>query len=137
MRSYRNQPSGTVSRARDLRRNATEAEKRLWSGLRQACPGAKFRRQVPIGPYFADFYSFGMRLVVEVDGGQHADTQDYDTARTRFLEQQGLRVIRYWNTDVLANLDGVLADIVQHLSPSPSRPVAGPLPLPLGEGKQE
>jgi len=104
-----------------LRRNATEAEKALWSGLRRAFPGMKFRRQVPIGPYFADFLCFSERLVIEVDGGQHDEAKSYDEARTRFIASQGHRLIRYWNNDVLANLDGVLADISRHLSPSPSQ----------------
>jgi very-short-patch-repair endonuclease len=154
MRSYTGQPSGTVPRARALRRDATEAEKVLWRGLR-ALSGTKWRRQVPVGPYFADFLCFGAKLIVEADGGQHADAAEYDARRTRFLEAQGYRVIRFWNNDVLANLNGVLEQISLSLgereggakrresegdelsrpiSPSPSQPLAGPLPLPKGEG---
>lgn len=160
MRTYEDQPSGTVDRARTLRRDATDAEKRLWRALREAFPHARFRRQVPVGPYFADFLSFGVRLIVEVDGGQHGDAEAlaYDARRTRFLEAEGYRVMRFWNNDVLANTDGVLAQIAESLSlrereggaerrkgegesspavrnpPSPSQPSAGPLPLPMGEG---
>src|SRR3546814_1615278 len=76
-------PALTPFRARELRRHATEAEKLLWRALREAFPTAKFRRQVPLGPYFADFCSHAARLVIEVDGGQHADARDYDTARPR------------------------------------------------------
>ena len=159
MRNYRTLPSGSVDRARDLRRNATEAEKRLLRALREAFPKAKFRYQVPYGPYFVDFLSFGLKLIVEVDGGQHSEAATYDAARTRFLEGEGYCVLRFWNNDVLANTDGVIAaistslsqreregapkgrkgegDKAPHLtrSPSPSHASHGPLPLPLGEGK--
>ena len=134
MRNYDGQPSGTLTRARDLRRGATDAEKRLWRALRDAFPQAKFRRQVPHGPYFADFLSFSARLIVEADGGQHADATEYDAVRTRYLEAQGYRVLRFWNDDVLSNTDGVLRIISEHLSPSPSHASRGPLPLPSGEG---
>jgi len=121
MKSYDNQPSGTVARARGLRRDASDAEKHLWRALRQAFPQAKFRRQVPHGPYFADFLSFNAKLVVEVDGGQHADATEYDATRTRYLEAQGYRVLRFWNNDVLTNTDGVLTVISESLLPSPSQ----------------
>ena len=121
MRTYENQPSGTISRARELRKKATEAEKRMWRALREKFPGAKFRRQVPIGPYYADFFSFPAKLVIEVDGGQHGETQDYDARRTAFLEAQGLRVIRFWNNDVLSNIEGVVTMIAESMSPSPSQ----------------
>ncbi|MBR0553459.1 endonuclease domain-containing protein [Sphingomonadaceae bacterium LXI357] len=109
-------PSGAVSRARELRRNSTDAEKKLWRALREALPGPKFRRQVPLGPYFADFCSHAEKLVIEVDGGQHADTVEYDAACTRFIESEGNRVLRFWNNDVLANPDGVVAVVGQHLN---------------------
>lgn len=125
MRLYEHQASGTVDRARSLRRDATDAERRLWRELREAMPEAKWRRQVPVGPYFADFLSIRAKLVVEVDGGQHADAADYDARRTRFIEAQGYRVVRVWNTDVMGNLPGVL-DLIRR-----------ELPLPLGEGRGE
>lgn len=134
MRTYHNQPSGTVSRARKLRRDATEAEKKVWRGLREAFPASRFRRQVPIGPYFADFFSFSAKLIIEIDGGQHATATEYDAARTRFLEAQGYAVFRFWNNDVIENIEGVLSVIAAALSPSPSRAARGPLPLPMGEG---
>jgi very-short-patch-repair endonuclease len=121
LRTYENQPSGTISRARELRKNATEAEKRMWRALRENFRGAKFRRQVPIGPYYADFFSFPAKLVIEVDGGQHGEAQDYDARRTAFLESQGLCVIRFWNNDVLSNIEGVVTMIAESLSPSPSQ----------------
>lgn len=108
MRTYRNQPSGTVPRARQLRRDATDAERALWLALRENFPAARFRRQVPIGPYFADFLSFREKLVIEVDGGQHDQRAEYDAARTRFIEAQGYRVIRFWNSDVLPDPEYVV-----------------------------
>ena len=107
---------GTVARARRLRRDATDAESVLWYALRDKLPAARFRRQVPFGPYFADFASHGARLIVEVDGGQHGPERD--AARTDFLRGEGYRVIRFWNNDVLQNLDGVLQMIATAL-PSP------------------
>jgi very-short-patch-repair endonuclease len=121
LRTYENQPSGTISRARQLRKNATEAEKRMWQALRENFRSTKFRRQVPVGPYYVDFFSFSAKLVIEIDGGQHGEAQDYDAGRTAFLESQGLRVIRFWNNDVLSNIEGVLTKISESLSPSPSQ----------------
>ena len=121
MKTYRDQPSGTVRRARGLRRNATEAEKRMWHALRDKIPGTKFRRQVPIGPFYADFLCFSAKLVIEVDGGHHGEAQDYDARRTAFIEAQGYRIIRFWNNDVLENTDGVIAMVIDSLSPSPSQ----------------
>jgi very-short-patch-repair endonuclease len=134
LRHYRSQPSGTIDRARQLRRNATEVEKRLWSALRERLPKAKWRRQMPVGPYFVDFACFAERLVIELDGSQHAEADEYDLVRTNFIERDGYRVLRFWNHDVMDNLDGVLEVIAATVSPSPSQPLAGPLPLPSGEG---
>ena len=116
MKAYANQPSGTVSRARQLRRNSTDAEKRLWRGLRETLPEYKWRRQMPVGPYFVDFACFSEKLIIEIDGGQHAEAAAYDEARTRLLEGQGYRVLRFWNNDVLSNTEGVLERITQSLS---------------------
>jgi very-short-patch-repair endonuclease len=77
--------------------------------LREAFPTAKFRRQSPVGPYFADFLSFRHKLIVEVDGGQH--TAEIDARRTAYLEREGYRVMRFWNNDALENTDGVLRQI--------------------------
>ncbi|MCL6250123.1 DUF559 domain-containing protein [Altererythrobacter sp. KTW20L] len=102
--------------ARTLRRNSTDAEKAMWRELRRVFPQAKFRRQCPIGPYFADFLSFRHKLVIEVDGGQHATQQPEDEARTRYIESQGFRVLRFWNNEVLTNANGVLQSIGPFLS---------------------
>ncbi len=106
-----------VSRnARSLRANQTEAEALLWRRLRdRQLAGAKFRRQVPIGPYVADFVCYASKLVVELDGGQHAENVEADTTRTAWLEDRGFRVLRFWNHDVLANPDGVLERILEAL----------------------
>lgn len=129
-------PALTVFRSRDLRRNATKAEKLLWTALRETLPVAKFRRQVPLGPYFADFVSHSARLVVEIDGGQHATAESYDAARTTFLSGEGYRVIRFWNNDVMQNIEGVLATVAAALPPHPPTPDgAGPSLSHRGRGK--
>ncbi len=105
--------------ASQLRTNATEAEKRLWYFLRnRQLAGYKFRRQFPIPPYIVDFICLEQRLIIELDGGQHADAEAYDAARTAFLDQQGFRVLRFWNNDVLGDTSAVLADVLQELSES-------------------
>ena len=88
----------------------------MWRSLREAFPGWRFRRQVPFGRYLADFCSHQARLVIEVDGDSHAATQAYDVERTRFLEDEGYRVMRFSNADVLGNVDGVVAAIATRLS---------------------
>ena len=116
--------------ARALRRNQTETEKRLWRFLRsRELLGQKFRRQQPMGPYIADFCCLERKLIVELDGGQHAAQKLKDHRRTRFLEQEGFKVIRFWDNEVFENTPGVLETILKNLeSPSPQ-------PSPLqGEG---
>jgi very-short-patch-repair endonuclease len=104
-------------RARRLRAESTDAERKLWSALAgRAAGGAKFRRQVPIDRYFADFACVKARLVVELDGGQHADQEDYDARRSETLAACGWRVIRFWNSDVMENLDGVVETILAELA---------------------
>ncbi|MES3099667.1 endonuclease domain-containing protein [Sphingomonas faeni] len=125
-----------LNRARELRRDATEAEDRLWYRLRSRRLGNfKFRRQVWIGPFIVDFLCMDAMLVVEVDGSQHIEDVAYDDARTAFLATKGYRVIRVWNNDVMQRMDGVLAAILHRLTrvPSPSHALHGPLPLPVGE----
>lgn len=101
--------------ARRLRRDATDAEKLLWRALRENLSTVGFRRQHPIGPYITDFVSPSHKLVVELDGGQHADRLQADWERTAELARRGYRVIRFWNIDVMENLTGVLENIRREL----------------------
>ena len=101
---------------RRLRREATNAERRLWSALRdRRLRGYRFRRQHPIGEFIADFACTRHLLIVEADGGQHADSED-DRRRTAWLEAQGWRVARFWNNDILANTEGVIQAVLTKLS---------------------
>ncbi len=98
----------STARAQELRNAATDAEEALWSILRRRqIAGCKFRRQVPIGRYFADFACFERKVVVELDGGQHAEQAGYDAARTDALSAQGWLVLRFWNSELLENPEGV------------------------------
>jgi very-short-patch-repair endonuclease len=97
----------------------TDAERRLWRVVRNRGVGPKFRRQVPIGPFVVDFAAVDERLVIEVDGGQHAESRP-DQDRDQYLRSQGFQVLRFWNTDVLTNLEGVISVIKRALvKPSP------------------
>ncbi len=103
-------------RARVLRNHSTDAERHLWQRLRLAqIGGFKFRRQVPIAGYVADFVCAKVKLIVELDGGQHVEQSDYDGLRTRTLEAMGYRVVRYWNDDVLLQTQDVLDDLLRVL----------------------
>ena len=105
-----------VSRARSLRKGATEAETRLWHHLRnRQLNGWKFRRQFPVDRFIADFACVDAKLIVELDGSQHVDRSDADLERTRVLNNCGYQVIRYWNADVLSKTANVLEDILAHL----------------------
>jgi very-short-patch-repair endonuclease len=90
-------------------------ERRLWYRLRGSQLGARFRRQQPIGPFVVDFVCLQARLIVELDGGQHLAEAEADARRTRFLEGQGYRVVRFWNHEVVENLEGVLTGIQEAL----------------------
>ncbi len=112
----------TKNNARHLRREMTDAEKLLWRHLRmKQFEGYKFRRQHPLGPYIADFVCLETRLILEIDGGQHAEMANEDTARTRWLETKGYCVMRFWNNEVLNNIEGVKQAIMATLLP-PSQP---------------
>ena len=101
---------------RKLRTNSTDAEALLWSRLRaRQLDGRKFVRQFPIGDAVTDFACRSARLIVELDGGQHSERAEQDAERTRMIEAHGYRVIRFWNHDVLGNIDGVLEAIRQEL----------------------
>jgi very-short-patch-repair endonuclease len=148
MVKYEHPPLATP-RARAMRRDATDAEKKLWLLLRdRRLGGAKFRRQVPIGPYIVDFICLRRKLVIEADGGQHMESRR-DAVRDRWLADEGYNVVRYTNIDILKNPDGVLLDVLAELaaqnqgdgaSPSPGlgslRSPRPPSP-PLGRGKRK
>ena len=111
--------------AQELRNNPTQAEKELWSILRSECMGVKFRRQAVIGRYIVDFVCYERKLVIEVDGGQHYQNQK-DVRRDVWLKSEGFIVLRFWNNDVLGNLDGVYQKIEDALkSPLPDPPHRG------------
>jgi very-short-patch-repair endonuclease len=116
---WQKQFSKAIPAARKLRRTQTDAEKLLWSKIRNNQTGYKFRRQFPIDHYVADFFCFEENLIIELDGGQH--TEEKDRERTRFLEDKGYRILRFWNNDVLGNTDGVLRVILEALTPSLSQ----------------
>ena len=112
---------GTRSKMRDnaktkfakiLRRNMTDAEQKLWRQLRASrFAGHKFKRQAPLGKFVVDFVAPGAKLIIEIDGGQHAEQTQEDAVRTAFLEQKGYRVLRFWNDDVLLRSEGVFDSI--------------------------
>jgi very-short-patch-repair endonuclease len=103
---------GLAILAKSLRKRQSEAEKCLWWHLRsKQIDGLKFRRQEPIGPFIADFVCFEKRLVVELDGGQHAVEQEKDRVREDWFNKEGFQILRFWNTEVLQNIDGVVAVI--------------------------
>ena len=111
-------PSKSLHRARSLRREQTEAEKRIWGYLRDSrLQGWKFRRQVPIGPYYADFLCTDAKFIIEIDGATHGSDAEvrHDEIRTNFLKKMGYRVFRCYNADVFENLTGVLDGILLQL----------------------
>ena len=119
--------------ARRMRNEPTEAERELWWHLRRRLPreDTHFRRQVQIGPYIADFACHKPKLVVKIDGGQHGSQTAQDHARTQRLEAEGYRALRFWNNDVLGNIEGVLTEILQALATTPT-----PDPSPQGGGEK-
>jgi len=106
----------SIERAKALRHTMTDAERHLWRVLRGSqLDGHKFRRQAPVGPFIVDFVCFDWQLVVEVDGGQHAVHAEQDRQRTAWLESQGFTVVRFWNHEVLGNLEGVVGILRRYL----------------------
>jgi len=102
----------SIARAQQLRRNLTDAERRLWSKLRRRqVDGFYFRRQAPVGSYVVDFICLEQKLVVEIDSSQHASEQAADAKRTAWLMREGYRVLRFWNNEVLANSEAVIERI--------------------------
>lgn len=119
MRFFMNDPS-IKSRRRLLRKHQTDAETRLWSKLRnRRFLGIKFFRQYSVGAYVLDFYAPSIQLAIELDGSQHAERkhQSYDVRRTAYLEDFGIRVIRFWDNEVLKNIDAVLESIASSVTP--------------------
>ncbi|MEZ5953231.1 MAG: endonuclease domain-containing protein [Hyphomonas sp.] len=125
----------TTKRARGLRRDSSFPERLLWSKLRnRQLGGWKFRRQHPVGPYFADFACLEVKLIVELDGDSHGtDSQRaHDNIRTAFLQEEGWDIIRFWNIHLLENIDGILDTILESLEHRKrSLDGAGSTPLPL------
>ena len=115
--------------AKRLRHEMTDAERVLWREVRaHRFAGFKFKRQEPLGLYVVDFVCYEAKLIVELDGGQHANQQEADAERTRWLESRGFRVVRFWNNDVLANIEGVMQEIEKELSAHTSPPSPSPHP---------
>ena len=122
-------------RSRELRNNPTDAEKLLWRHIsNRQLGGIRFNRQVVIRPFICDFVARKAKLIIELDGGQHAQNADADAKRTKFLESHGYRVVLFWNNEVLENIEGVVASIEQALAdrPSPSTLRASSPPAPAG-----
>ena len=113
-------PPITTARARRLRSNMTDVERKLWGAMRgKQLEGCRFRRQHAIGAYIVDFACVERTLVIELDGGQHHDQKTYDDTRSKYLNEQGWQVVRFWNNEVLENLDGVLEVILEKLESTP------------------
>ncbi len=114
-----------IALARGLRKRQTDAERALWSKLRnKQIEGVKFRRQQPIGSYIVDFVSLERKLIIEIDGGQHNQrkVREKDEEREKWLKEKGYQILRFWNNDVLTNIEGVLEKIketLEEISPSP------------------
>jgi very-short-patch-repair endonuclease len=119
MKPLRNDPR-LKQRRRELRQNQTEAEKKIWSCLRNGqLHGLKFFRQYSVGPYIIDFYCPKLRLAIELDGGQHAqdDKRQYDAERSAYLNKQLIDVLRFWNHEVLGDIEAVLGRVVERITP--------------------
>jgi very-short-patch-repair endonuclease len=120
----------SINRARELRKNLTDAERLLWHHLRlRQINGDRFRRQRPVGPYILDFVCLEKKLVIEVDGGQHSEEKDYDMRRDEWLQNRGFKVLRFWNHEVLTEIDAVKEVIWKTMVETPSSV------LPRGRGR--
>ncbi len=102
----------TKHQAIKLRKESTPAERKLWSRIRDDQLGVTFRRQHAVGNYISDFCSSKAKLIIELDGSQHLEQEEYDEERTKYLESLGYKVIRFWNNDVVKNIDGVILAII-------------------------
>jgi very-short-patch-repair endonuclease len=114
----RTTPKG-YENARNLRKALTPAERKLWAYLRGDKLGVNFRRQHAVGNYITDFCSPKAKLIIELDGSQHLEQTEYDEERTKYLESLGYRVIRFWNNQVMNEMDGVILAIMEELRPTP------------------
>src|SRR2546425_1859633 len=122
---------GNIGGAKRLRRDQTDAERKLWFRLRdRRLYGLKFRRQAPINQHIVDFCCAETRLIIEIDGGQHTTRTAEDLNRTKILETMGYLVLRFWNHDVIQNIEGVFEEILKSVNQQPSEP---PHPNPLPE----
>jgi very-short-patch-repair endonuclease len=123
-----------TARAKDMRKDMSEPETRMWLALRaERLEGVTFRRQKVIGAYIADFAANNPKLVIELDGDSHAGREQYDALRTQYLESKGYTVIRFTNSDVITNMEGVsvrLSEVIAQFRTSP------PLPTPSPEGER-
>lgn len=123
-------PINLTEAARKLRKSSTDAERLLWQRLKaRQINGLKFRRQEQIGRFIADFVCYEKSIIIEADGGQHALEKEKDKERTQWLNSQGFKVLRFWNNDILTNIDGVMETIRLQCDP--------PLPDPLPRGERE
>jgi very-short-patch-repair endonuclease len=120
MPKFRSNPK-TMHKAGQLRKEPTPAEAKLWSRLRNDQLGVTFRRQHAIGNYIPDFCSPRAKLIIELDGSQHLEQQEYDDERTKYLESLGYKVIRFWNNDVTNNIDGVILAIIHAMEDKTSQ----------------
>lgn len=118
-RSQRSNPK-TKHQAIELRKESTPAEAKLWSRIRNDQLGVTFRRQHAIGNYIPDFCSPKAKLIIELDGSQHLEQEEYDKERTKYLESLGYKVIRFWNNDVINNMDGVVLAIIHAMEDAAS-----------------
>ena len=106
----------TRTRAIELRKEPTPAERKLWALIRNDQLGVNFRRQHAVGKYIPDFVCVQKKLIIELDGSQHLEQEEYDQERTKYLESQGYKVIRFWNNDVMDRIDSVLTVILDTLT---------------------
>ena len=111
-----------LTSAKALRKRQTKAEGLLWKHLKaRQLNGVKFRRQQPVGSYIVDFVSFEQKIVIEIDGGQHIKRKDYDVKRDAWFQKKGFRVLRFWNSELFQDTEGVLEVIRRNTLPGPSR----------------
>ena len=117
-RTQRSNPK-TRGRAVELRKESTPAERKLWSRIRNDQLGVTFRRQHAVGNYIPDFCSPKAKLIIEMDGSQHLEQEEYDEERTKYLESQGYKVIRFWNNQVMNDIDGAIRAIIFAMESEP------------------